>query len=51
MGKNVWTDAKQKKVKAIDTFAKEYCGFLDAGKTERECTDYIVNEIEKCSVG
>ena len=37
MGKNVWTDAKQKKVKAIDTFAKEYCGFLDAGKTEREC--------------
>lgn len=48
MGKNVWTDAKQKKVKAIDTFAKEYCGFLDAGKTERECTDYIVNEIEKC---
>lgn len=47
MGKNVWTDAKQKKVKAIDTFAKEYCGFLDAGKTERECTDYIVNAIEK----
>jgi len=47
MSKNVWSDAKQKKVKAIDVFAKEYCGFLDNGKTERECTDYIVNEIEK----
>ena len=47
MSKNVWTDAKQKKVKAIDTFAKEYCDFLNNGKTERECTDYIVNAIEK----
>ena len=46
MGKNVWLDAKQKKVKAIDTFAKEYCSFLDGGKTERECTDLIVNTIE-----
>ena len=45
--KNVWADAKQKKVKAIDTFAKEYCDFLNNGKTERECTDYIVNSIEK----
>ena len=47
MSKNVWTDAKQKKVKAIDAFAKEYCDFLNNGKTERECTDYIVNAIEK----
>lgn len=47
MSNNVWSEAKQKKVKAIDTFAKEYCGFLNNGKTERECTDYIVNEIEK----
>ena len=47
MSKNVWTDAKQKKVKTIDTFAKEYCDFLNNGKTERECTDYIVNAIEK----
>lgn len=47
MGKNVWADANQKKVKAIDTFAKGYCEFLDKGKTERECTDFIVNEIEK----
>ena len=47
MSKNVWMDAKQKKVKAIDTFAKEYCDFLNNGKTERECTDYIVNAIEK----
>lgn len=47
MSNNVWSEAKQKKVKAIDSFAKEYCGFLNNGKTERECTDYIVNEIEK----
>ncbi len=47
MDKNVWKDAKQKKVKAIDSFAKEYIDFLNRGKTERECTDYIVNAIEK----
>ena len=47
MSKNVWVEAKQKKVKAIDTFAKEYCDFLNNGKTERECTDFIVNAIEK----
>ncbi len=47
MDKNVWSEANQKKVKAIDTFAKEYRDFLDNGKTERECTDLIVNEIEK----
>ncbi|MCR5799579.1 MAG: aminopeptidase [Lachnospiraceae bacterium] len=47
MNKNVWLDAKQKKIKAIDGFAKEYCNFLNNGKTERECTDFIVNEIEK----
>ncbi|MBO4846777.1 MAG: aminopeptidase [Lachnospiraceae bacterium] len=47
MDKNVWSEANQKKVKAIDTFAKEYREFLDNGKTERECTDLIVNEIEK----
>ena len=47
MDKNVWSEANQKKVKAIDNFAKEYRDFLDNGKTERECTDLIVNEIEK----
>ena len=47
MSKNVWVEAKQKKVKAVDTFAKEYCDFLNNGKTERECTDFIVNAIEK----
>ena len=47
MSKNIWAQAKQKKITAIDSFAKEYCDFLDNGKTERECTDYIVNAIEK----
>ena len=35
MGKNVWIDAKQKKVKAIDTFAKGYIDFLNKGKRKR----------------
>lgn len=46
MSKNVWTEAKQKKVKEIDKFAVSYMDFLNKGKTERECTDYIVNTIE-----
>lgn len=47
MDKNVWKDAKQKKIKVIDSFAKNYMEFINKGKTERECTDYIVNAIEK----
>lgn len=47
MDKNVWKDAKQKKIKTIDSFAKNYMEFINKGKTERECTDYIVNAIEK----
>ena len=46
MGKNVWIDAKQKKVKAIDTFAKGYIDFLNKGKTERECVKTIVDIIK-----
>ena len=35
------------RVKAADAFAREYMDFLDNGKTERECVDTLVNQIEK----
>ncbi len=45
--KNAWKKYGEKECKKIDAFTKEYCTFLDEGKTERECIDYIVNQIEK----
>lgn len=45
--KNVWNTYSEEQLKAVDVFGKEYMDFLDNGKTERECTDYIVNVIEK----
>lgn len=45
--KNTWETYSHKQLKEVDTFAKEYMQFLDAGKTERECVDTIVNTIEK----
>ncbi len=44
--KNVWKEYNKKELKAVDKFAKDYCCFLDNGKTERECCDEIVNWIE-----
>ena len=45
--KNSWEGYNKKELAEIDSFAKEYMSFLDNGKTERECVDYIVNEAEK----
>ncbi|MCM1252904.1 MAG: aminopeptidase [Clostridium sp.] len=45
--KNTWETYDQKQVKKVDEFARQYMDFLDNGKTERECIDVIVNEIEK----
>ncbi len=45
--KNVWKGCSEERLAAINTFAREYMDFLDAGKTERECVDTLVNEIEK----
>ncbi len=44
--KNVWKTFNSKQTKEVDTFAAEYMDFLNKGKTERECIDTIVNEIE-----
>jgi len=43
---NVWEHATQKKIKAIDTFAKDYIEFISNGKTERECCDMAVCMLE-----
>ena len=45
--KNVWKTWPEEQVKAADAFAREYMDFLDNGKTERECVDTLVNQIEK----
>lgn len=45
--KNTWETYNKTRLKEVDVFAKEYMQFLDAGKTERECVDTIVNMIEK----
>lgn len=45
--KNTWETYNAKQLKEVDAFAREYMDFLDNGKTERECIDRIVNEIEQ----
>ena len=45
--KNTWETYSDKQLKEVDVFADEYRSFLDEGKTERECVDYIVNAAEK----
>ena len=45
--KNTWETYSSKQLKEVDVFADEYRNFLDEGKTERECVDYIVNAAEK----
>ncbi len=45
--KNTWETYSSKQLKEVDVFADEYRYFLDQGKTERECVDYIVNVAEK----
>ena len=37
----------EKQLEELEVHAKEYMDFLDNGKTERECVDFIVNRIEK----
>ena len=44
--KNTWETYSEKQIKEADLFSADYRNFLDEGKTERECVDFIVNEIE-----
>ena len=45
--KNVWNSYSEEQLKEVEALAREYMDFLDAGKTERECVDTLVNLIEK----
>ena len=45
--KNTWETYNDGQLEEVDLFADEYRKFLDEGKTERECVDYIVNAVEK----
>lgn len=44
--KSVWEFYNKEQLKEIETFTKKYRDFLDKGKTERECVDETVNQIE-----
>lgn len=45
--KNLWNEYSKKQIKDLELFAKDYRDFLDVGKTERECTEIIVNLVEQ----
>lgn len=45
--KNVWNSYSEEQLKEVEAFAREYMDFLDAGKTERECVDTLVNLIKR----
>ena len=44
--RNAWESYDKKTLKEVDRFAAEYIDFISENKTERECTDTIVNTIE-----
>ena len=43
---NVWLTYDENRQQEVSDFAADYMNFLNRGKTERECIDYIVSEIE-----
>lgn len=43
---NVWETYDAGRLEELEGFTKEYMEFLDEGKTERECVDYLVNRVE-----
>ena len=45
--KNVWNEYSKKEIKELEKLNKKYREFLDAGKTERECTAFAVKMAEK----
>ena len=44
---NAWTTYTNKDLKAVESLSKDYIDFLNNGKTERECTDILVEMAEK----
>ncbi len=44
--RNAWKSYDEKTLEKVNALAREYMDFLDGGKTERECTDQVVNMAE-----
>ena len=44
---NAWKSYNKTELKKLEETAKEYKAFIDAGKTERECTEQTVAALEK----
>ncbi len=44
---NVWTTYSDEDIRELEKLSSEYMSFLDNGKTERECTDLLVEMAEK----
>lgn len=45
--KNVWNEVDAKENEEIMNYGQRYMDFLDAAKTEREATDYIINKAKE----
>ena len=45
--KTVWNKYTKKQNEELEAFATSYRNFISECKTERECTDYIVNDLEE----
>ena len=41
--KNAWSSYDGYELLRLESFSKDYCDFLNKGKTERECVDYCVD--------
>ena len=44
---NAWKTYNKTDLKKVDLLAERYKDFLNRGKTERECVNYIVDALEK----
>ncbi|MEJ8552917.1 aminopeptidase [Tepidibacter sp. Z1-5] len=45
--KNAWKNLKDGDMDALMSYSKEYMDFLDNGKTERRCVDYIIKKAKE----
>ena len=45
--RNAWKNYTEADLSALEKFSREYCAFLGAGKTERECVTLCIGEAEK----
>ena len=45
--KNCWEEIDEKTEKEVEELASSYKQFLDRGKTERECTEAVIELLEK----